>query len=740
MKDYTIKVSKQSLINLSRDRSIQVSLLGGLIFVSIFYWAYSDIANDLYQVRDDGVITMSHAKNWVDYGFIGVNPSGDRVEGYSAPVQFFVYAVVYTFTGLSYETYANVQTFIFTFLLGALLALFFKENKAYAILLSVIAALILSKHTAFLQWHGSGMENPITHVLFLATILILYSFTKDKKIVYPWVVVVFLATISRIDSVYHVAPLLVIFSGFWLFTFKNFQGLYFSTFVFVLWLLFHLWRYAYFGDLLPNTAYAQGITITERLIDWTSWKELYIDESVRLSKKIFSHHGGYLLLVIMPFLLFVHRGRSILLFLLIASLVLTSYFNPFFFGITRLDPVRTTTQLALFTVLAITAIFYFIKHKKHILWIAPVSVLAGLFVFKLNAVEPYKMCCGVQVFDSERKILAKSAEVESLPRPTVSNPDLGVMSWHKQFNVIDLGMLGSPIIAKLKSGPILSEYFFDYAAPDMIESHQSWTCLYRKSIFGDPRFRHLYKPIRETLVKGYGSCAGRELLSGIWIRKDIIRTANTPERTLINDLRKDLSPERLRHELVNCQKAPNVDCVYIARTAFRFLPEFRDNGYIDSLNEVFSDSRTKDYDLYLINGYEDGQYHINAVEYITNRYINKNFGDLQLNKPIVRSNYDIYLGNNELMYVSNSCRTEDIKSRFFLHVVPKNRKDLPLSRTNFSNLDFDFAGHGVSTKDKCIAFRKLPNYEIRYIRTGQYIPKEGTVWESSYYFHEQKNL
>ena len=309
--------------------------------------------------------------------------------------------------------------------------------------LCVVAAFMLSKHTAFLQWHGSGMENPITHVLFLATMLILYSFAKDKKIAYPWVVLVFLATISRIDSVYHIAPLLIIFSSFWLFTVKNLRGFYFSTLVFVLWFSYHLWRYMYFGDLLPNTAYAQDITITERLHNWIGWKQWYIDQSITLSKQIFSYHGGYLFLIATPFLLFVRLERAtLLLFLLIISLVLTSYLNPFFFGRTRLDPVRTTIQLAVFIVLAITAIFYSVENKKHILWIAPVSVLAGLFAFKLNAIEPYNMCCRVQGFDSNRKIFAQGAEVESLPRPTVSNPDLGVMSWHKCIAPHDYELAG----------------------------------------------------------------------------------------------------------------------------------------------------------------------------------------------------------------------------------------------------------------------------------------------------------
>ena len=737
-----MEMLKQALLKLSKNSGVQLSLLslsGGLIFVAFFYWAYSNIDSSLYQVRDDGVITMSHAKNLVDYGFIGVSPSGGRVEGYSAPVQFFVYAAAYGLTGIGYETYAHVQTALFTFLLGALFILFFKENRARAVALSVFAAFILSTQMPFLLWHGSGMENPIMHVLFLATLLILYSFAKDKKINYPiaylWAVIVFLATIARLESVYHIAPLLVIFSGFWLFRFKNLRGFYFSFLVFILWFSYHLWRYIYFGDLLPNTAYAQGISIGDRLLNWISWQQWYIDQSIGIANRIFFSHGIYLLLAVMPFLFFVRRQKALLLFfLLIGSLVLTAYFHPFVFGHARIDLPRTTTHLALFAALGITAIFYFIEHrfmknKKYILWIAPASLLVGLLAV-FNAVEPYNMCCKATAVDSHRKDFAKIAEIESLPRPTTANPDLGVMSWHKQFNIVDLGWLGSPIMTKLRNRSMVSDYFFDYAAPDMIESHVFWSCIYRKSIFGDTRFREMYTPVKEKTIKHPPFC-DEKVPVGQWVRKNIQRGAKTKERILIDDVKINLSVARLRQELNDCQSDPQRNCVYVARTAFRFLPEFRDQGKIDALNEVFLTSRTKDYDLYLINGYKDGQAHVSALEYIVSQYIIK----VQSNRPVIRSNYDVYIHNNSLVYVRNACKKEDIKFGFFLHVKPKNREDLP-SGQNLHKLDFNFKSvRGMEFKGKCIAIRKLPNYDIDSIQTGQYMPATGKrTWDATYPF------
>jgi hypothetical protein len=46
--------------------------------------------------------------------------------------------------------------------------------------------------------------------------------------------------------------------------------------------------------------------------------------------------------------------------------------------------------------------------------------------------------------------------------------------------VLDIGMLGSPIFAKVRQGPLLADYFYEYAAPDLIESHETWSCQYLK--------------------------------------------------------------------------------------------------------------------------------------------------------------------------------------------------------------------------------------------------------------------
>ncbi len=605
------------LKDLAIPGALQRSLCGGLIFVAFFLSAYARLDGQLYELRDDGIITLSHAKNLVDHGFIGVNPSGERVEGFSAPAQFFTYALAYSVSGLDYATYSALQTLLCTFVLGALFILFFSDGWVRALSVTAIGALILTRYASFLEWHGSGMENAITHVLFLASVLVLFNASRDGVLSLWTVPLVFLATISRTESVYHMAPLLALFSAWWGWRFRSSRGLRFSALVLLLWAGFQGWRYLYFGDFLPNTAYAQDISLRDRLQSLARFDRAFLVESARLGFHIFKNHGGYLLVSLLPGLWFVRRDRStLILYTLLASLLLTAYLNPFLFGRTRLDPVRSTTHLAVMVALAVAWSLYRIPWTKLGVLALPVSLVLGVGAYRVHKVRPYHVCCGLNNFDRFREEFLEAAREQNLPRPTVSNPDLGVVSWHKQFNIVDLGMLGSRMMARLDSGPVLSDYFFEYAAPDLIESHPYWSCFYLEEIFRDPRFRERYEPIREELRPGPGACTGTQVLFGIWIRKAILEHSGSNERELIDDLRRDLSTKRLRDELAECQSVPARSCVYVARTAYRFLPEFRELGLADTLTDVFSASRTRPFDLYLVQGFRDGRGYAAAADYI----------------------------------------------------------------------------------------------------------------------------
>ena len=470
-----------------------LSLLSGLLFVLIFAF-FSD---QKPWVSDDGVITMSHGRNLVDYGFIGINPSGGRVEGYSAPVQFFLYTAAYAMTGVGYATYTKAQTYIATFLLGALLVLFFLERKILAIAVVGVAAVFLTSLRPFLGWHFSGMDNAVTHVLFLTSVLIFFFMTREKRINYYLSIPVFLASISRTESIYHIGPLLFLFGAFFWWRIRDWRGVWFSLLVLGLWALFQLWRYLYFGDLLPNTSYAQGITVIANLRPYLALDWEHIRLAIIRSKDMLDFQGGNTLLMALPALLVLSRHReTVLLVLLLGSLAITALFNESIFGQARIERPRIITHLSVISALGTAALLYNLLRYRRTGWATPAVAVVGVLVFLMDVGTPYKpIRYHADWSNSARRRFIRFLEpAESLPRPMVSNPDLGAMSWHKQFNVIDLGLIGSPLMAKLPSSA-RTDYFLYFATPDIISLHDSWTCRYRTEILNQPRFGEIYQPL-----------------------------------------------------------------------------------------------------------------------------------------------------------------------------------------------------------------------------------------------------
>ena len=110
----------------------------------------------------------------------------------------------------------------------------------------------------------------------------------------------------------------------------------------------------------------------------------------------------------------------------------------------------------------------------------------------------------------------------------------------------------------------------------------------------------------------------------------------------------------------------------------------------------------------------------------------------QAAEPVISSQFDVYLdqNQNDLFYIKEQCKLEDIRAKFLLHVVPVDVNDLPEDRwqSGFGNLDLDFDQHGVMFNRKCAAQIPLPEYGIASFRTGQYISGEGELWSEWYEF------
>ena len=103
-------------------------------------------------------------------------------------------------------------------------------------------------------------------------------------------------------------------------------------------------------------------------------------------------------------------------------------------------------------------------------------------------------------------------------------------------------------------------------------------------------------------------------------------------------------------------------------------------------------------------------------------------------RPIIRSDWDVYLVEDRLIYVKDQCSLEDAEPTFFLHLDPVDVNDLPIHRKQygFDNLDFAFGNHRLPIEGEvCAAVRELPDYAIAAIRTGQFT-SEGKIWEGRF--------
>ena len=99
-------------------------------------------------------------------------------------------------------------------------------------------------------------------------------------------------------------------------------------------------------------------------------------------------------------------------------------------------------------------------------------------------------------------------------------------------------------------------------------------------------------------------------------------------------------------------------------------------------------------------------------------------------EPVIRSRFDVYYADNQLIYTKEQCTEEDVTPRFFLHVIPADPADF--EKPSFNNRDFDFIPvvfrNGLDG-GRCVTIRPLPDYAVERIRTGQFFSGEEPLWK-----------
>ena len=113
------------------------------------------------------------------------------------------------------------------------------------------------------------------------------------------------------------------------------------------------------------------------------------------------------------------------------------------------------------------------------------------------------------------------------------------------------------------------------------------------------------------------------------------------------------------------------------------------------------------------------------------RELRRRYASLRAQPPAASALFDIHLGDGALTYAKAACQPADTETPFFLHITPAHPSELPATRRRhgFDSLDFRWDEVRAATFDGvCMATRKLPDYPIVRVATGQFAAGKPVRW------------
>ena len=107
-----------------------------------------------------------------------------------------------------------------------------------------------------------------------------------------------------------------------------------------------------------------------------------------------------------------------------------------------------------------------------------------------------------------------------------------------------------------------------------------------------------------------------------------------------------------------------------------------------------------------------------------------------------RAAYDVYLTNDELAYLNDSCDPAETTHPFYLNVYAERVDDLPEGRRDqgFERFHFEFLLNGALADGGCAAFFRLPDYPVAAIQTGQRDAEGGSLWFAEFLLDPERRL
>ena len=477
--------------------------------------------------------------------------------------------------------------------------------------------------------------------------------------------------ITRSESIYVVFPMLITFTIIWGFYYDELKKpLLFSSVVLLLWFSYKIWELTYFGSFLPNTAFGEDINLPVRLRNILSLNSAYLKASADYGWIILREFKINLFFMAVPFIIFIkNEAEKVFLSTVTGMMVILSFLYPFFFGPTRLDVGRANTHLVVIIALFVSTVLFSIKDKKLLYLILPSYLILSGFWIETHREKPFYLCCSTSKFEKIREEVLNRAKKEEIPRPSFANPDLGAISWHKDFNIVDMGKLGSPVLARLNNPVVIKDYIFKFVAPDFIELHDIWSCSY-SYIFADKRFENMYEPLWEEKTPWLSLHCRKfpYVKTGVWIRKDIEKNSGSKERKFLNYLASNLSLKRIKYELKKCQgKSGITACQYVTRNVYRFIPELVRKGNYKGVLELFTCDKASNYDLAILSARQSSVWYRKVISFLYRYELKKIVHPENL---VASGKLEVYIKDGHLLILNKSCQVKFKEGVFNIKFVP----------------------------------------------------------------------
>jgi hypothetical protein len=605
----------------------------------------------LWRWRDDAVITLSHARGWVELGVPSVSAAGERVEGYSAPLQFFAAALYYRLGGSGWDTFLNVQVLAGFALCGYFVSRLLHHavpgapTRARLVAGTAVAVVGLSTWVA-LGWFGSGMENSITVPLLFGVMATTLGVLRERSHRgYAAGILFGLAGIARTELAVFLLPALAA-TTYLLWRDRPAVAARVAGIAIAIWALVHGWRSATFGTLLPNSAIVQGKTSVSltglvalgavaALLAGVGWRwhrasgwlvvtslagvafltialvaaadpdGLIIDD---VPARLVIALAGLLMIAAAGWTL---RTGGLLSWAVILLVGMAPMAQELVLGPARLDPPRIGGQslILLASGVGVVALWLLTPPNTSRLrteWeagarrsagAATVLACGGLVAVGVMAWRSGdgELCCAVDNHRAVLDLAAEHAHDTGLPRTIVAAPDIGKLSFEKAAVLVDLGFLGDPVAAEIRRTrpDLLDDYLLQVQVPDVVEVHGIWSCYIQDDWVTSAPFATRYR--LASLAAEPPDPASGPLCGDRARGRSYVRSSSDPGYRQEIDLtaalarRVEEAPSLVAEATERCAAgaAHPLDCQWIRRSIQRAMPELRAAGADDATVEAF---------------------------------------------------------------------------------------------------------------------------------------------------------